>query len=128
MNRLEEISAMIENYRQRKDGKEPIEYALVDAFNGPLTGLNEYFELLSHIDDDQIGRVVCAGKRLLRDAYSEIEEICLVMEAALGDVKILYGGGPYDGARDIIDVVIKDKYVVPKGVTDDVASLEGQTH
>jgi hypothetical protein len=126
-HKLEEISGMIEQYRQRQDGKEPIEYALVDAFHGPLTGINEYLELISRIDDDTCTRVACAGKRLIRDAYAEIEQMCLIIEAALGEVRILYGGGPFDGARDIVDVVIKDKYVVPKGAGDDVSgSREGR--
>jgi hypothetical protein len=126
-HKLEEISVMIEQYRQRQDGKEPIEYTLVDAFHGPLTGIHEYLELISRIDDDTAQRVSCAGKRLVQDAYAEIEQMCLIIEAALGEVRILYGGGPYDGSRDICDVVILDKYVVPKGANgDDRGSQEGK--
>lgn len=119
---LTDISAMIENYRNVKQHeKEPVEYSLVDAFQHTLTGLYEHFELMNRGDlNEDAQRVVCVGKRLLQDAYAEIEKTCLIMEAALGDVRILYGCGSRDGAEDIVDVVIKDKYVVPKGAGDDV--------
>jgi len=122
---LTEILTMIDNYRKSKPEKEPVEYSLVDTFQGTLMGLCEHFELMSRCElDNDANRVVFVGKKLLQDALSEIEKTCLIMEAALGDVRILYERESNASAQDILDVVIKNKYVVPKGVGGDGCSLQ----
>lgn len=126
MNRKEEISAMIEDYRKNPAKSKADEISIVDAFNDTVYGIDQYFKLLNMHENAEVASVAAAGIKLVREAYSQIERICDVIDTAFGEISLLSvsGNSAFFDANRIVDATIKNKYVVPRGIKEDLVSVE----